>query len=127
MITRRSAVLATVFALAVGARASATENFAYDAVKAGVESGRVLLVDVREVDEFVAGHVPGAVNLPLSSFKPAMLPQPAGQTVVIMCKSGRRAGQALEAVEASGRHDAAIYSGSMNDWQAHQGAIATGK
>jgi rhodanese-related sulfurtransferase len=33
------------------------------------ESG--VVVDVREVDEFAAGHIPGAINMPLSTFQPA--------------------------------------------------------
>jgi rhodanese-related sulfurtransferase len=29
-----------------------------------------MVIDVREVDEFAAGHIPGAINMPLSTFQP---------------------------------------------------------
>jgi len=38
------------------------------------QAGEALVVDVREVDEFTAGHIPGAVNMPLSPFQPSTLP-----------------------------------------------------
>jgi len=127
MITRRSVVLASALWLVAGTAARAGEALGFEAVRDGMASGRILLVDVRESDEFVAGHVPGAINLPLSSFEPSRLPAPAGQTVVLICHSGRRAGVALGKVEATGRRDVAIYPGSMIDWTARRGAIATGK
>ena len=58
--------------------------------------GKALVVDVREPDEFAAGHIPGAVNLPLSVFDPAAVPQPAGRTVVLNCLGGKRSGMALD-------------------------------
>jgi rhodanese-related sulfurtransferase len=127
MITRRSAVVATASWLLAGVTARAGETVGFEEVQAGVTSGRILLVDVREPDEFVVGHVPGAINLPLSSFEASRLPAPAGQRVVLICRSGRRAMAALEKVEATGRRDVAVYVGSMNDWTARRGAIVTGR
>lgn len=56
----------------------------------------VLLVDVREPEEFAAGHIAGAVNLPLSSFSPSNVPDAAGRTVVLQCAGGKRSGMALD-------------------------------
>lgn len=61
-----------------------------------VEQGKALVVDVREADEFAAGHVPGAVNLPLSAFDPAKVPHPEGRMVVLNCLGGKRSGMALD-------------------------------
>lgn len=127
MITRRSVVLASLPWLVAGTAARAGETMAFEAVRDGLASGRILLVDVRESDEFVAGHVPGAINLPLSSFEPSRLPAPMGQKVVLICRSGRRAATALEKVEATGRRDVALYPGSMNDWTVRGGAVVVGK
>ena len=44
-------------------------------------------------------HVPGAVNLPLSTFRADALPPPSDVPTVLMCRSGHRAGQALALVE----------------------------
>ncbi|WP_293860298.1 rhodanese-like domain-containing protein [uncultured Alsobacter sp.] len=62
-------------------------------VAAKLEAGTVTLVDVREPEEFRAGHIAGAVNLPLSRFDPARLP--AGRPIVLHCLSGARSGRAL--------------------------------
>lgn len=61
-----------------------------------VGAGKALVVDVREPEEFVAGHVPGAVNLPLSGFAPSQIPDPQGRTVVLNCQGGKRSGMALD-------------------------------
>lgn len=136
MTTRRewisTAVMAAVAVAAVvvfkpfGGPATAGEQVGYEQVAAGLDAGKMLLVDVREVNEFTEGHIPGSINLPLSRFQPNALPTPEGRQVVITCRSGRRAAQALAAVEATGRRDVAIYAGSMNDWVSRKGPVVTG-
>ena len=61
-----------------------------------LREGRALVIDVREADEFAAGHIPGAVNMPLSDFRPSRLPQAEGKTLVLNCLGGKRSGMALE-------------------------------
>ena len=61
-----------------------------------LRQGQVLLVDVREPGEFAAGHIAGAVNVPLSRFTPAAIPPAAGRQVVLQCAGGRRSGMALD-------------------------------
>lgn len=61
-----------------------------------LHDGRALVVDVREPDEFADGHVPGAINLPLSAFDPAAVPHPGTRTVVLNCLGGKRSGMALD-------------------------------
>ncbi|MCJ2176939.1 rhodanese-like domain-containing protein [Novosphingobium album (ex Hu et al. 2023)] len=61
-----------------------------------LKAGEALVVDVREVDEFAAGHIPGAVNMPLSSFQPSKLPHPEGKTLILNCLGGKRSGMALD-------------------------------
>lgn len=61
-----------------------------------IESGDAVVVDVREPEEFAAGHIAGAVNMPLSSFDPAQIPHPQGKTVVLNCLGGKRSGMALD-------------------------------
>lgn len=106
--------------------ALAGEIFSFDQVRAGLKSNRIHLVDVREAEEFAAGHVPGAVNLPLSTFKADQLPPPSEIPVVLMCRSGRRAGEAMTIAEAAGRSDVSVYTGSMIEWTEKNGPIVTG-
>jgi rhodanese-related sulfurtransferase len=61
-----------------------------------LRAGQALVVDVREVDEFAAGHIPGAVNLPLSTFRASQLPDPGGKTLVLNCLGGKRSATALD-------------------------------
>jgi rhodanese-related sulfurtransferase len=109
--------------LGVAGPAVSGEALSYDQVRAGVASNQIRLIDVREPDEFAAGHVPGAINLPLSTFKAQMLPPASATPIVLMCRSGDRASQALAIAEAAGRTDIDIYPGSMNEWAREGGAI----
>lgn len=124
----RLAVLAILggLALSLCGPVWAGEAFSFDQVRAGLNSNRIHLVDVREADEFAAGHVPGAVNLPLSKFKAEQLPPPSEIPVVLMCRSGRRAGEAQAIAEAAGRTDVGIYPGSMNEWTEKNGPVVAG-
>lgn len=47
-----------------------------------------VLVDVREAEEFAAGHIPGAVNLPLSRIKTVALPKDT--PLFLYCLRGSR-------------------------------------
>ncbi|MGE5504869.1 MAG: rhodanese-like domain-containing protein [Actinomycetota bacterium] len=71
-------------------------------VKEWHKAGDVILVDVRETGEFAAERIPGAVNLPLSSFDPAKVPVVEGKNLVIHCRSGSRCGMAAARLAAAG-------------------------
>ena len=66
------------------------------ALDAMLKAGTALLIDVREPDEFAAGHIAGARNVPLSSFSPDAVPDAGGRTVVLQCAGGKRSGLALD-------------------------------
>lgn len=122
VLGRLSAALVGIALLATPAAAAGTIGM--EEVQSGLASGRIVLIDVREAGEFAAGHVPGAVNMPLSSFSPAALPKPVDKTVVLMCRSGNRSGRAQAAAIGAGRDDVVNYSGSMLEWSARGGPIA---
>ena len=55
-----------------------------------------ILLDVRRIDEFEAGHIPGAINIPNESIgteEIAELPD-KNQTIYVYCRSGNRSKQA---------------------------------
>ena len=86
-----------------------------------VNDDRCIVVDVREAHEYAAGHIPGALNMPLSVFEPVELP--SGKPVVLSCQSGRRSLAALNKAQAAGRDDVRHYAGGLNGWRALGGAV----
>jgi rhodanese-related sulfurtransferase len=91
-------------------------DLSLDEVKQGLAERSILLVDVREPHEFAAARIPGAVNLPLSSFDPAMIEAGPGQLVVFSCRSGVRSLTAIDASRAAGYEYDAHYPGAMLEW-----------
>ena len=87
-----------------------------EAIKQGLREGSILLVDVREPHEFAAGHIPGAVSHPLSSFDPSSLPE--GKRIIFSCAAGVRSVRAIEFAQASGRDIREHYKGGFKDWAA---------
>jgi len=53
---------------------------------ARIKDGLVTVLDVRPEDEFTAGHLPGAVNIPLSQLRKRLPDLPKGQEVVAYCR-----------------------------------------
>lgn len=62
--------------------------------------GGVLVVDVREADEYAAQHIEGVHFMPLSAFNPHELPPANGRKVVFQCRSGARSQRALQVYDA---------------------------
>ncbi len=94
--------------------------FALDAheTKAMMDSGAILVVDVREPHEFEAGHMPGAVNMPLSRFEPSDLQSEDGKRIVLSCAAGMRSFRALEMATAAGADVDTHVGQGMKGWYA---------
>ena len=61
------------------------------------------LVDVRTPDEFAAGHLPGAVNIPLQELAGRLGElEPKDTAVVLYCRSGHRSGNAARTLKSTG-------------------------
>ncbi len=87
-----------------------------EAIKTGLAEGSILLVDVREPHEFAAGHIPGSVNVPLSTFHVAQLPEAGGRRIVMSCAAGVRSVRALEMAREQGLSLSEHYRGGFKDW-----------
>ena len=59
-----------------------------------------VLVDVREVDEFRSGHIPGAVNQPLSTINQIKIPKE--KTLFVYCLRGSRSKRAVGILKRMG-------------------------
>lgn len=87
-------------------------------VKALLDDGTAFtLLDVRRPDEYAAGHIPGAVNLPnekIGDTKPDSLPD-QNATIVVYCRTGVRSKEAANKLLALGYTDVRDMGGIM-DW-----------
>lgn len=99
--------LVTAFAvlLSVVAFAGEAPGIGGDALLARMAGGEALVVlDVRTAKEFAEGHVPGAINISHDELE-ARLPEleaDRDRDVVVYCRSGKRAGLALDMLEKAG-------------------------
>ncbi len=79
------------------------------------EAGAVLLLDVRDDDEWAAGRAPGAVHVPLGQLRPADVP--VDRPVMALCRSGNRSGKAAALLAAAGV-DVRNVTGGITAWAA---------
>ena len=79
--------------------------------------GDYIILDVRRPDEFIAGHIPGAINVAnedIISTRPAELPN-LSQLIYVYCRSGRRSKEAASKLAAMGYNNL-IEFGGIIDW-----------
>jgi rhodanese-related sulfurtransferase len=91
-------------------------NSAAEIPAASVPDGAWLL-DVREDDEWQAGHAPGATHIPLGQLGARAAEVPKTETVYVICRSGGRSARAAFALVGAG-WDAINVAGGMQDWAA---------
>lgn len=84
------------------------------ALDAALSDG-VLLLDVREPDEWADGHVGGARHLPLSTVPDHVAELPTDATVYVICALGGRSARAVEFLRSNGV-DAVNVAGGTNGW-----------
>ncbi|MCB2832584.1 rhodanese-like domain-containing protein [Streptococcus dysgalactiae] len=85
------------------------------ALKAARQKYNVALIDVREADEYTSGHVPGAINMPLSSFVNHYQELGNDKEYHVICQSGARSAQAVAFLENKG-YSAVSVEGGTQSW-----------
>jgi rhodanese-related sulfurtransferase len=73
------------------------------------------LLDVREDDEWAAGHAPKATHIPLGELGARTAELPVDQEIYVICRSGGRSGRATQALNGAGWR-AVNVAGGMQDW-----------
>ncbi|MFS0556921.1 rhodanese-like domain-containing protein [Brevibacillus sp. 179-C9.3 HS] len=93
------------------------ENLKPDQFKERVnQKSRVLLIDVREPHEFKGGHIPTAVNIPLSQLSNRVKEISAKNDVLLYCRSGMRSKQAAKILKKHGVPQMAHLQGGFITW-----------
>jgi rhodanese-related sulfurtransferase len=75
------------------------------------------LLDVREEDEWAAGHAPGARHIPLGELSGRAAEVPQDEVIYVVCRSGHRSSRAAQALAGAG-WQAVNVGGGMQDWAA---------
>lgn len=78
------------------------------------ERSNTPLIDVREASEFAEGHVPGAVNVPMSEIGDRLDELPA-ESFDVICQMGGRSARVVEALEGRG-FDVTNVEGGTGEW-----------
>ena len=86
-------------------------------VRDSLDRGEILLVDVREVHEYAAERIAGALLYPLSTFDPKAIPVD-GRRLVLQCAGGVRSLRAAQALVAAGHAEVVNLEGGINAWKA---------
>jgi rhodanese-related sulfurtransferase len=85
---------------------------------------KVVLLDVREYEEFNAGHIPGVTLIPTSEFVERFGEElEKDKKYIVICRSGNRSQMVCKYLQDQGFKKLANYAGGMVEWT---GAIETG-
>lgn len=100
-----------------------TPEISVEAYAAERETG--LTVDVRERGEYAAGHVPGAVLMPMGQLPTRLAELDRRSRVHVICATGNRSKAMTDLLRAAG-FDAVSVAGGTRDWIASGRAVGVG-
>ena len=83
---------------------------------AAVDGGDAVIVDVRGLDEFAAGHAVGARCIPLPNLERRCGEIPTDRPVLVMCQAGSRSAMAAERLRAIGFDNIVDVEGGFKAW-----------
>ena len=89
-----------------------------EAVTMMVQETDYIILDVRRPDEFAAGHIPNAINVPNETIGTAEIPElpDKDQRIMVYCRSGRRSKEASEKLVKLGYTNIVEFGGIL-DWK----------
>jgi len=89
-----------------------------DEGRALLESGRAVLVDIREPSEHAHGVAPGMVRLPMSQLNSRIneLPRDPAQPLLLICNTQNRSARVAEQLHAAGLTHVRFVDGGMSGW-----------
>jgi rhodanese-related sulfurtransferase len=103
---------------AVGAGDPAYERVDPDTFASRIAERHVVLLDVRTPEEYAAGHLDGATNLPLSSadFSDRVADLDPDRTYAVYCRTGVRSQEAVELMRSAGIEAVYDLDGGLTAW-----------
>lgn len=81
-------------------------------------NNNVVIIDVRTAEEFRQGHIPNAINIPLSEIinNPNTLEPSKDKPIILYCRSGYRAGKASKILLKNGYQNLRHLEGDIQGW-----------
>src|SRR6266849_6340226 len=89
--------------------------------------GRAVLVDVREPEEYVHGHVAGAINIPQADLASRLEELPRDRRLILICQLGMRSLRAAQFLKQAGFDDVVTAAGGTSAWCAAGQPLVTGE
>ncbi len=123
---RKVVILGLIFILILSG-CKESDNISAEDIKLIMNNGRlkdVILLDVRDGEEYSAGHIPESVCLPLNTLKMRIAEIDRQKPIIVYCKSGcSRSQQALMILKDNGFRQVRNMVGGINEWQRIGGRI----
>lgn len=85
-------------------------------VYALLKSPDVLLLDVREADEYAGGHIPGITLIPMGEIPGRLSELPTDKPIIVTCRTGNRSGQVVEFLRGQGFTNVHNMDGGIVAW-----------
>jgi rhodanese-related sulfurtransferase len=92
----------------------------------GALAGGAVAIDVREPDEWDAGHLEDSLHIPLSELGSRLDELPQDATLLLVCRTGSRSDLAAHAIARNGRTACANLAGGLQAWVAEGRTLAPG-
>ena len=85
-----------------------------------INRGKTTIVDVRSAEEFAAGRLPDAINIPAADLgkRVGELEKSKSKTTIVVCQKGSRGFSAAKVLEKAGFTDVVVLDGGVAAWQA---------
>ena len=74
------------------------------------------ILDVRQPEEFEAGHIPGSILIPLDVLETRLSELPKNEKIVVVCRSGNRSATGRDILLNAGFETVTSMAGGMNEW-----------
>ena len=84
-----------------------------------INQDKAVVLDVRPASEFAQGHMPGAINVPLSELpiKVGQLTKYQSKSVIVVCGTGMQSRKARSQLKKIGFNDVYVLNGGITEWQ----------
>jgi rhodanese-related sulfurtransferase len=115
---RRMALLCVMVLLQACSSEASLPSVSLDQARADHESGKALMIDIREAKEHATGVAQGVVLLPMSqvSQRISEIPKQADQPVLLICNTQNRSRAVTEALQEQGFTNIRYVNGGMSEW-----------